>query len=313
MAFSEKIEHIFKVSLSNFHFFSYLCGMKSRKGFSSLSVQATATISVALVLLLLGMVASLGLAARSITTDIKEHMGFDVVLTEQASLDRVNEFKQLFTDAPYVASFRYFSPEQANETWREEMGENLTEMLDVNPFLPEFEVNVKADYAHPDSLDAIVIPLQQMDDVYQINAHSEVAEQVNRNMSTLMWVLSIAALALLPISFVLINNTIRLTIFSRRFMIHTMKLVGASRGFIRRPFLLSNLLQAIIAAIISSALIAVMYVYVWSIDGSLRSVLTEEMLIWVCGGMFVAGIILCFSAALFATQRYLTRSYDDLF
>lgn len=278
-----------------------------------MSVQATATISVALVLLLLGMVASLGLAARSITTDIKEHMGFDVVLSENASLDRVNEFKQLFTDAPYVASFRYFSPEQANDTWREEMGENLTELLDVNPFLPEFEVNVKAAYAEPDSLDAIVLPLSQMPDVYQINTHSEVAEQVNRNMSTLMWVLSVAALALLPISFVLINNTIRLTIFSRRFMIHTMKLVGASRGFIRRPFILSNLLQALIASVVASALLGAMYVYVWSLDRSLHSVLTEQMLLWVCGGMLVAGILLCLFAAMFATQRYLTRSYDELF
>ncbi|MDE7111953.1 MAG: permease-like cell division protein FtsX [Muribaculaceae bacterium] len=287
--------------------------MKSRKGFSSLSVQATATISVALVLLLLGMVASLGLAARSITTEIKEHMGFDVVLTEQASLDRVNEFKQMFTNAPYVASFRYFSPEQANETWREEMGENLTELLDVNPFLPEFEVNVKADYAVADSLDAIVLPLTRMDDVYQVNAHTEVVEQVNRNLSTLMWVLAIAALALLPISFVLINNTIRLTIFSRRFTIHTMKLVGASRGFIRRPFLLSNLLQALIAAIVASALLAAMYAYLWSLDISLRAVLTERMLICVCGAMFAAGILLCLIAALFATQRYLNRSYDELF
>ncbi len=287
--------------------------MKSRKGFSSLSVQATATVSVALVLLLLGMVASLGLAARRITTEIKEHLGFDVVLTEHATLDRVNEFKQMFADAPYVASFRYFSPEQANETWREEMGENLTELLDVNPFLPEFEVNVKADYAVADSLDAIVLPLTQMDDVYQVNAHTEVVDRVNRNLSTLMWVLLIAAAALLPISFVLINNTIRLTIFSRRFIIHTMKLVGASRGFIRRPFIVSNLLQALLAAVIASALLTGMYFYIWSLDQSLQAVLTEQMLIWVCCGMLVCGLAICLIAALFATQRYLTRSYDELF
>lgn len=287
--------------------------MKSRKGFSSLSVQATATVSVALVLLLLGMVASLGLAARRITTEIKEHLGFDVVLTEQATLDRVNEFKQMFADAPYVASFRYFSPEQANETWREEMGENLTELLDINPFLPEFEVNVKADYAVADSLDTIVLPITQMNDVYQVNAHTEVVDRVNRNLSTLMWVLLVAAAALLPISFVLINNTIRLTIFSRRFTIHTMKLVGASRGFIRRPFLLSNLLQAVIASIIASAMLVGMYCYIWSLDPSLQSVLTEQMLVWVCCGMLVCGLALCLIAALVATQRYLTRSYDELF
>lgn len=287
--------------------------MKSRKGFSSLSVHATATVSVALVLLLLGMVASLGLAARHITTEIKEHLGFDVVLTEQATLDRVNEFKQMFADAPYVASFRYFSPEQANETWREEMGEDLTEMLDINPFLPEFEVNVKADYAVADSLDAIVLLLTRMDDVYQVNAHTEVVDRVNRNLSTLMWVLLIAVAALLPISFVLINNTIRLTIFSRRFTIHTMKLVGASRSFIRRPFLLSNLLQAILASILASALLVGMYFYIRSLDQSLQTVLTDQMLIGVCCAMLVCGLAICLIAALVATQRYLTRSYDELF
>ncbi len=287
--------------------------MNSRKGFSALSVQLTATVSVALVLLLLGMVATLALAARSITNQIKEHMGFDVVLAETATLDDVNAFKQRLTEAPYVASFRYFSPEEAQETWRKEMGENLTELLDVNPFLPEFEVNVKADYAVADSLDAIMLPLADEDIVEEVNGHSEVVEQVNKNLSTLMLVLGIAVLALLPISFVLINNTVRLTIFARRFTIHTMKLVGASRGFIRRPFLLSNLLQGLIAAVVASALLTGMYFYVWSLDAALRNVLNEPMLAAVCCGMAVVGPLLCVSAAAWATQRYLTSSYDDLF
>lgn len=287
--------------------------MNSRKGFSALSVQLTATVSVALVLLLLGMVATLALAARKITTDIKEHMGFDVVLAETATLDDVNAFKQRLASAPYVASFRYFSPEEAQETWRKEMGENLTELLDVNPFLPEFEVNVKADYAVADSLDAIMLPLAEEELVEEVNGHTEVVEQVNRNLSTLMLVLAIAVIALLPISFVLINNTVRLTIYSRRFTIHTMKLVGASRGFIRRPFLLSNLLQGFIAAIVAAALLFAMYAYVWSLDAGLRSVLSESMLAIVCAGMLIVGPLLCLGAAACATQRYLTGNYDDLF
>lgn len=195
--------------------------MNSRKGFSSLSVQLTATVSVALVLLLLGMVATLAMAAHHITTNIKEHMGFDIVLKEQSTLDDVNTFKQMLSEAPYVASFRYFSPEEANATWHEEMGENLTELLDVNPFLPEFEVNVKAEYAEADSLDKIMLPLAELDVVDEVNGHAEVVDSVNRNLSTVMFILAIAVLTLLPISFVLINNTVRLTIFSRRFLIHT--------------------------------------------------------------------------------------------
>lgn len=287
--------------------------MKARKGFSSLSVQTTATISVALVLLLLGIVVSLALAAGSVTRDIKEHMGFDVVLTEQSSLDDVNRFKQLFAAAPYVASYKYLSPEQANDAWREDMGENLTEMLDVNPFLPEFEVNVKAEYACADSLDRIVCALQKVETVQEINAHTEVVEQVNHNLHTIMLILGIAALILLPISFVLINNTIRLTIFSRRFLIHTMKLVGASRGFIRRPFMLSNLLQALVAALISSAVLGGIYLYLWRLDGSLRQVATPEMLGISCAIMLALGLLICLGAALISTQRYLTKSYDELF
>lgn len=287
--------------------------MKSRKGFSSLSVQLTATVSVALVLLLLGMVATLALAARRITTDIQEHMGFDVVLTEQSTLDDINRFKQYFSHAPYVASFRYFSPEDANTAWHEEMGENLTELLDVNPFLPEFEINVKAAYACADSLDKIMLPLAEMPGVEQVNGHTEVVDQVNRNLSMVMLVLILAVCALLPISFVLINNTVRLTIFSRRFTIHTMKLVGASRAYIRRPFLLSNLLQGFLAGLTASAILAGIYAYMWSLDASLAAVAGVPTLIFVCCSMVILGPLLSLSAAAIATQRYLTMTYDDLF
>lgn len=287
--------------------------MKSRKGFSSVSVQLTATVSVALVLLLLGMVATLALAAHRITTDIKEHMGFDVVLAERSTLDDINHFKRYFSSAPYVASFRYFSPEEANETWHQEMGENLTELLDVNPFLPEFEINVKAEYACADSLDKIMLPLAEMPGVEQVNGHTEVVDHVNRNLSTVMMVLVLAVCALLPISFVLINNTVRLTIYSRRFTIHTMKLVGASRGYIRRPFLLSNMLQGAIAGIMASGVLTGIYFYLWNLDASLRTLAPVETLCIVCAAMIVIGPLLSLSAAAFATQRYLTMNYDDLF
>ncbi len=287
--------------------------MKSRKGFSALSIQLTATVSVALVLLLLGMVATLAMSARRITTDIKEHMGFDVVLKEQSTLDDVNHFKQLFSEAPYVASFRYFSPEEANATWHEEMGENLTELLDVNPFLPEFEINVKAQYAEADSLDKIMLSLAGLEQVEAVNGHTEVVDSVNRNLQTVMLILAIAVLTLLPISFVLINNTVRLTIFSRRFLIHTMKLVGASRAFIRKPFLLSNMLQGLIAGVIASGVLLGIYFYLWSLDASLQAIADAMMLIWISAGLLIVGTLLSLAAAAWATQRYLTISYDELF
>jgi cell division transport system permease protein len=287
--------------------------MKSRKGFTSVTVHVTATVSVALVLLLLGIVATLGLAASSITTDIKEHLGFDVILKESATADQVNAFKQQFAKAPYVASFVYHSPEEAMNTWQAEMGEDLVQLLEVNPFLPEFEVNLRANYACADSLDAIVLPLQKQEQVQEVNVHTEMVDSVNRNISTLMLVLIVAACALTPISFVLINNTVRLTIYSHRFTIHTMKLVGASRGFIRRPFMLSNLLQGALAAVVASALLAAMASYVFSLDPSLQAYVGWEQLAVVFAALLVIGILICLLAAWSATQRYLTRSYDELF
>jgi cell division transport system permease protein len=138
-------------------------------------------------------------------------------------------------------------------------------------------------------------------------------DNVNRNISTLMLVLIVAACALTPISFVLINNTVRLTIYSHRFTIHTMKLVGASRGFIRRPFMLSNLLQGTLAAVVASALLAGMASYVFTLDPALQAYVGWEQLAAVFAALLIAGILICLMAAWFATQRYLTRSYDELF
>lgn len=288
--------------------------MKSRKGFSSLSVHATATVSVALVLLLLGIVALLGIAARSVSRDIKEHLGFDIVLSEDSTLDTVNEFKQRLSSAPYVASFLYHSPQEALDQWQEEMGENLVELLEVNPFLPEFEVNVKAEYACADSLDAIVLPLAELPGVAEVNVHTEVVEKVNRNISSLMLILLIAACALAPISFVLINNTVRLTIYSRRFTIHTMKLVGASRGFIRRPFIVSNAIQGFVAGVAASAIIVALgYYAITGVDPRLADYVSATDLTVVCVGLVILGMAICVAAAWWATQRYLVKNYDELF
>lgn len=287
--------------------------MKSRKGFRSLSVQMTAVVSVTLVLLLLGIVVTLGMFARNVTTDIKEQMGFDVLLEDTLTEDEINAFKQRFSEAIYVSSFSYHSPEEILNNWRTEMGEDLNELLDMNPFLPEFEINVKAEYASADSLDAIMLPLSETPGVHEVNGHTEIVESVSNNLSKVMMVLSIITLALLPISLVLINNTVRLTIYSRRFTIHTMKLVGASRSFIRKPFLVSNMLQGLIAGILSCGLLAGVYAYVWNTNEVPTDTLTQEMLLTTCGSLLIIGPVLCLIAAAWSTQRYLSRSYDELF
>ena len=286
--------------------------MKRRKGISTFSAQITSTISVALVLLLLGIVASLGIAARSATNSIKENMGFDITLKEDVDENAVNGYKRMFASAPYVSEFRYFSADDAQRMWKEETGEDLTELLGVNPFSPEFEVKVKAAYASTDSIQAIASVLENAPEVENVAVHAELVDTVNRNLRSLSVVLVVVAVALMLISFVLINNTIRLTVYSRRFIIHTMKLVGATAGFIRRPFIVSNVIHGIVAAIVAIILLALMLYYAFRFD-AVSLIIGWDQMAWVFSGMLVAGVLICMIAALFATNRYLRINYDDMF
>ncbi len=288
--------------------------MKKRKGISTFSAQITSTVSVSLVLLLLGIVATLGIAARSVSKAIKENMGFDIVMVDGVPDKAVNAVKQHLTASPYVSSFQFFSAEDAMRQWKDDTGEDVMEIFGVNPFAPEFNVKVKADYAHMDSLNAITASMAKLAGVREVPMHASLVESVDRNIRTLMLVLSIAAIALTLISFVLINNTVRLAIYAKRFLIHTMKLVGAAPGFIRKPFLLSNAISGVAAALLAIGMLCALVYYYTVVAGADAA----RMVDWgdialVSAMMLVAGVAICTLAALTATNRYLRLSYDEMF
>lgn len=286
---------------------------KQNRLISTFSAQITSTISVALVLLVLGVVALMGIAARSVTREIKENMGFNIILAEDAADIAVNNLKQHLGQSPYVSSYSYFSADDALRQWQEDTGEDLSGVLDVNPFYGEFDVKVKEIYANVDSINAITSTLKSYPAVGEISVHTEMVETINRNIRSLAIVLIIIAATLLLISFMLINNTVRLTIYSRRFTIHTMKLVGATPGFIRKPFLINNIVHGVIAALIASAILAGLLYYSHSLDASVAHAVTWNDAAWVFAGMLVAGMLICFISALISTNRYLRLSYDDMF
>lgn len=286
---------------------------RPNKGISTFSAQITATISVALVLLLIGIIAMLGIAAHSITRNIKENIGFDIVLTDTATDAEVNQLKSKWTASPYTASVRYYSKEDALMNWEEETGENLMDVLGINPFSGELEVKVKADYASSDSINKIITPLKSLPYVHEVNVHTELVDSINRNINSVSLILIIITCALLFISFALINNTVRLTVYSRRFIIHTMKLVGATGSFIRRPFINANVVSGIVSALIASAILAGTLYYLQGIDSGIASAITWPQAACVFAGILVIGIVICAVAALFATNKYLRLDYDDMF
>lgn len=273
----------------------------------------TSTISVALVLLLLGIIAFLGILANTFSKELKENIGFSVVLQSETTPEQVSAMDKMWKASPYVSDVKFISKEAALQNWQAETGENLVELFGVNPLNAEYEVYVKAEYANLDSLQVIERQLKTITFVDEIAMHKSEVDAANRNISNVALVLFVIAVLLMLISFVLINNTVRLTVYSRRFLIHTMKLVGAKPGFIRRPFVISNMLNGLIAAFVSMLFLLGVYLFLQNIDEALVVSFSALEIVAVFAGLIVLGVLICGLAAFLAADKYIRLSYDDLF
>lgn len=276
---------------------------------STLGSQVTSVISVSLVLLIIGVLASIGMATRNLTDSVKGHIGLVCRLDIQADTGQINALKQTFSQAPYVSSYLYTS---ADEVLAQEMEYNpeIMELLDENPYSPEFELKLKPAYASSDSIERITNSLEALTYVEEVISQAKAADTINSTVTRIMWVLAAVAAALLLISVVLINNTVSLAVYSRRFVIHTMKLVGATPGFIRRPFVKAGLISGIVAALIASATVIALQVYVRTTDLEAYLAAPWTYVAAIAATLLLLGMLICCISALFATNRYLKASFD---
>lgn len=279
------------------------------------TTRATATVSVALVLFILGMASLIGIATHVITNNIRENMGFVVLFNEDVTASDIAKVKSMFESNPGVSSTAYSSPEVVLDRWQAMVGEDedIVRLSGINPFVGELEVHVRSAYASSDSLDRMIAPLMLLPQVGEVKIHTEMVDRVNATLRSVGLGLLIVAVALLIVSFVLIFNTVRLAVYARRFTIYTMKLVGATGGFIRRPFLLDNILNGLVAGLLASVALALVVMYCRTLDLSVTEILTWESVLPVIGALLVTGVLICLIAALFATNRYLRLSYDEMF
>ena len=218
----------------------------------------TSCISTMLVLLLLGMVVFFVMTANNLSVYVRENINFSVLLNDDMKEAEAIRFQKQLEEEPFVKQATYISKAQALKEQTEAMGTDPAEFLGYNPFTASIEIKLNAAYANSDSLSWIqeklldnkkVIEVNYPQDlVIEVNYPQDLIDTINQNIRKIsMFLLGLAALLTL-ISFALINNTIRLTIYSKRFLIHTMKLVGASWSFIRRPFIVRNVWIGILAA-----------------------------------------------------------------
>ena len=289
----------------------------TKKKISYFSANVTAVISVALVLLLLGIVAVIGVGANGLSEKIKENIGFDISMKEDATEHQIAALRRDIAAAPFTARMKYVSKEDALEVWREETGEDLMAVLGFNPLTAEIEVHVRSNYSDVASIDRIAAGLKQKyTAIESVTTHRENIEAINRTLTQTALVLGVAAAAMLIISLALINNTVRMTIYSKRFLIHTMKLVGATPGFIRRPIVVSCMINGIIAAFLAVGLLSALLYYLGldSLAGeAVREAVPIEAVGATAAAMVVLGALLCCATAFFAANKYIRLDYDRLF
>jgi len=287
-------------------------------GLSVLTKQITSTVSVALVLLILGIVASMGIVTRGLSREIKENVGFVLSLNTDVPAGRIDSLNRALGTAPYTSRVTYTSARQQLDEWAAQETDTMMVALMTadpadNPFFPEFEVMVREQYASSDSINRILATFKTDSAIAEIQVNNEMVDRIDRNFRNISYILIAVAAALLLISCALINNTIRLTVYAQRFTIHTMQLVGATRGFIRRPIVMTNIMHGVVAAAVAVGLLTPLRYYAASYFAEINSLLPWQMMLWVFAGMLLCGILICAMAAIFATNKHLSQEYDEMF
>lgn len=282
---------------------------------SYLGHHLTTIISVTLVLLLLGIIAMIWVGAQKETRRLKEKIEMSVVLRDSIPDGASAALARKIGAQPYAASVTLVSKEQALEKWTAETGENLEEMFGVNPLSEEIDFGLKSEYSTPENINSLKRSLEKEDIVESVSVpDSAMVEAMNRNISRLTLVLAIVAGIMLVISFVLINNTVHLTIYSRRFTIHTMKLVGATNGFIRRPIILGNMTAGMLSGLTASALLGIAMIAARkSVLPDISSIVGGETYGMIAAAIILTGMTLCSLASWVSANVYLRKDYDALF
>ena len=273
----------------------------------------TSSISTTLVLLLLGLVVFFVLGAHNLSVYVKENINFSILISDDMKESDILKLQKKLDKEPFVKETEYISKKQALREQTEAMGTDPQEFLGYNPFTASIEIKLHSDYANSDSIAKIEKLIKKNTNIQEVLYQRELIDLVNENIRNISLVLLTLAVVLTLISFALINNTIRLAIYSKRFLIHTMKLVGASWGFIRRPFLRRNIWSGVLAGIMADAILMGAAYWLVSYEPELIRVITPEVMLLVSGSVLVFGIIITFLCAYLSINKYLRMKASTLY
>ena len=273
----------------------------------------TSSISTTLVLLLLGLVVFFVLAAHNLSVYVKENISFSVLVSDDMKESDILKLQKRLDKEAFVKQTEYISKKQALREQTEAMGTDPQEFLGYNPFTASIEIKLHSDYANSDSIAKIEKLIKKNTNIQEVLYQKDLIDAVNDNIRNISLMLLGLAVILTFISFALINNTIRLTIYSKRFLIHTMKLVGASWSFIRRPFLRRNFWIGVLAAFIADSILWGAAYWLVSYEPELVKVITPEVMVLVSGAVLVFGVLITWLCALLSINKYLRMKASTLY
>lgn len=273
----------------------------------------TSSISTTLVLLLLGLVVFFVLGAHNLSVYVKENINFSILISDDMKESDILKLQKKLDKEPFVKATEYISKKQALREQTEAMGTDTQEFLGYNPFTASIEVKLHSDYANSDSIVKIEKKIKKNTNIQEVLYQKDLIDAVNDNIRNISLMLLGLAVILTFISFALINNTIRLTIYSKRFLIHTMKLVGASWSFIRRPFLRRNFWIGVLSAVIADAVLWGAAYWLVSYEPELIRVITPDVMLLVSVSVLIFGVLITWLCALLSINKYLKMKAGTLY
>ena len=273
----------------------------------------SSVISISLVLLLVGVASLLLVNARGVSDYFKENMQVSVIMKQNVSEEDAMVYRAGLDKARFIRSSVFISREQGERELVEQLGEDFLDIFETSPIPISIDVTLDADYVSADSLEVVKSEISASPLVEEVVYQKSLVDALNANLSRISMIIGVFVALLLFISYVLINNTVRLNVFARRFTIHTMKLVGATRSFIRAPFLVQSAFQGLFAAFIAIIALVVMLYFMRSEFEQLFEIFRLDLLLTVMGIVVVSGLAICMVSTWFVVNKLVSLNKDELY
>lgn len=274
---------------------------------------ASSIISISLVLLLIGIAALLIVNARSVSDYFKENMQLSVILKPDVSDEDALSYQESVETLPFIKGTRLVTREEGAAELAGMLGDDFLSVFETSPVPISLEITLQADYVAPDSVAFVRRTLSASDKVEEVEYQQSLVETLNANLAKISLVLGVFILLMLFISFVLINNTVRLGVFSRRFTVHTMQLVGATRRFIRKPFMNGALLQGLVSSVLALVALAGVLALLRRSFPQMFAVIEMRSLLIVAGTVIVCGVAICLLSTYLVVNKLVSLDKDRLY